>query len=85
MISGPRATCDDCMFGFSVAQHIEAGESWLLIGAPEADTGQPGVTRGGAVYKCPVQGGGDCQIIPFDKNGILVVMFTAFHSYCPVI
>ena len=25
---GPRATCDDCMFGFSVAQHKEAGVPW---------------------------------------------------------
>ena len=25
---GPRDTCDDCMFGFSVAQHREAGVPW---------------------------------------------------------
>ena len=25
---GPRDSCDDCMFGFSVAQHNEAGVPW---------------------------------------------------------
>merc|ERR1719411_1918829 len=66
---GPRATCDDCMFGFSVAQHKEAGVPWLLVGAPEADARQPGVHKGGAVYKCSVQRPGECSIIDFDKNG----------------
>ena len=41
----------------------------LLIGAPEADGRQPGVHRGGAVYKCSADRPGDCQVIPFDKNG----------------
>ena len=41
----------------------------LLIGAPEADGRQPGVHRGGAVYKCSAARPGDCQVIPFDKNG----------------
>ena len=41
----------------------------LLVGAPEADGRQPGVHKGGAVYKCSVQRQGDCQIIDFDKNG----------------
>ena len=26
--AGPPATCTDCMFGFSVAQHKEGGEPW---------------------------------------------------------
>ena len=66
---GPRDSCEDCMFGFSVAQHKEAGVPWLLIGAPEADARQPGVHKGGAVYKCSVQNPGECSIIDFDKNG----------------
>ena len=41
----------------------------MLIGAPEADARQPGVHKGGAVYKCSVQRPGDCSIIDFDKNG----------------
>ena len=40
----------------------------LLIGAPRAQTRQPGVTRGGAVYRCPT-GSGYCQEIPFDTKG----------------
>jgi len=66
---GPKASCDDCMFGFSVAQHKEGGVPWLLIGAPEADARQPGVHKGGAVYKCSAEVPGDCTIIPFDTKG----------------
>ena len=68
--SGPRDTCDsECMFGFDVAQHKEAGVPWLLVGAPEADTRQPGVHKGGAVYKCSTSRPGDCSVIPFDTKG----------------
>ncbi|RWS31905.1 Integrin alpha-PS2-like protein [Leptotrombidium deliense] len=34
-------------YGFSVAQHKDRGESWLLIGAPLAQTNQPTVEKGG--------------------------------------
>jgi len=68
---GPKASCGDgdCMFGFSVAQHKEGGVPWLLVGAPEADARQPGVHKGGAVYKCSATNPGDCEIIPFDMKG----------------
>jgi len=68
---GPKASCGDgdCMFGFSVAQHKEGGVPWLLVGAPEADAHQPGVHKGGAVYKCSATNPGDCEIIPFDMKG----------------
>jgi len=68
---GPRDSCGDgdCMFGFSVAQHKEGGIPWLLVGAPEADARQPGVHKGGAVYKCSATNPGDCNIIPFDMKG----------------
>eukprot|EP00092_Neocalanus_flemingeri_P010955 GFUD01011798.1.p1 GENE.GFUD01011798.1~~GFUD01011798.1.p1 ORF type:complete len:178 (+),score=19.46 GFUD01011798.1:299-832(+) len=69
---GPKATCDDCMFGFSVAQHKEGGVPWLLVGAPEADARQPGVHKGGAVYKCSATDPGDCTIIPFDTKGSMI-------------
>ena len=41
----------------------------LLVGAPRADARQPGVHKGGAVYKCPALQSGGCEIIPFDKGG----------------
>ncbi|XP_050537137.1 integrin alpha-PS2 isoform X2 [Daktulosphaira vitifoliae] len=62
---GPRGS----MFGFSVAEHKERGRSWLLIGAPEAQTNQPGVQNGGAVYKCNIAEETDCKQIPFDTTG----------------
>ncbi|XP_054288961.1 integrin alpha-PS2 isoform X2 [Macrosteles quadrilineatus] len=57
------------MFGFSVAEHKERGSNWLLIGAPEAQTPQPGVKRGGAVYRCDITRDDYCQQIPFDRTG----------------
>lgn len=42
----------------------------VLIGAPEAQTRQPGVTKGGAVYKCEVNRDDACEEIPFDITGI---------------
>ena len=45
----------------------------LLVGAPRADARQPGVHKGGAVYKCPALQTGGCEIIPFDKGGMYIV------------
>lgn len=56
-------------FGYSVALHQDQGAKWLLVGAPRAQTRQPGVTRGGAVYRCPIDSGSYCQEIPFDTKG----------------
>ena len=41
----------------------------LLVGAPEADAGQAGVVRGGAVYKCRPDSPGQCDLIQFDQDG----------------
>ena len=41
----------------------------LLVGAPAADSGQPGVQEGGAVYKCRPESPNQCEIIPFDREG----------------
>lgn len=53
--------------------HREAGLSRVLVGAPKAQTDQPGVTRGGAVYSCDVHSRyrdeSYCSQIPFDLNG----------------
>lgn len=41
----------------------------LLVGAPLAQTEQPGVERGGAVYKCSVYSPNNCRQIDFDRTG----------------
>ena len=41
----------------------------LLVGAPNAESGQPGVERAGAVYKCAAETPGSCELIPFDTKG----------------
>ena len=56
-------------FRSATTNYSDKNISRLLIGAPEADARQPGVHKGGAVYKCSAQRSGDCEIIPFDKNG----------------
>ncbi|KAG7275901.1 LOW QUALITY PROTEIN: hypothetical protein CRUP_009590 [Coryphaenoides rupestris] len=40
----------------------------VVIGAPKANTSQPNVTEGGAVYLCPWSGG-SCSAVPFDEQG----------------
>ena len=52
-----------------VFRYLLAWSCRLLVGAPEADARQPGVTKGGAVYKCSARAPGQCEIIPFDKKG----------------
>lgn len=49
----------------------------ILVGAPKAQTRQPNVYRGGAVYKCPTDASDDCSQIEFDKfgNNIRAVTF----------
>lgn len=41
----------------------------LLVGAPTAQTEQPGVQRGGAVFRCSTEVPDQCQPIPFDVTG----------------
>lgn len=56
-------------FGFSVSLHKDRNVSWLLVGAPTANTDQPHVDRGGAVYRCSVDSVNSCQQIAFDRTG----------------
>ncbi|XP_055327673.1 integrin alpha-8-like isoform X2 [Paramacrobiotus metropolitanus] len=60
------------MFGFTVLQHTDKGKQMLLVGAPEAQTTQADVIKGGSVFKCsitqPV-----CQEIIFDSKGPNIV------------
>ncbi|CAH1801714.1 unnamed protein product [Owenia fusiformis] len=56
-------------FGYSVAQHIDRNNNWLLVGAPLTQTGQEQIVKGGAVLRCKVNRANDCQPIPFDLRG----------------
>lgn len=41
----------------------------VLVGAPKANTSQPGIVEAGAVYYCPWPGLPDsCRQIPFDNS-----------------
>ena len=67
--SGP----DDYYFGYSVALHRDRSVNWLLVGAPKAQTEQPGTIQSGAVYKCAPSSASACKQIPFDLNGSSVI------------
>uniref|UniRef100_A0A4W6EZD6 Uncharacterized protein n=1 Tax=Lates calcarifer TaxID=8187 RepID=A0A4W6EZD6_LATCA len=49
MFSGPTGS----LFGFSVDFHTISNKSFVVIGAPKANTSQSGVTEGGSVFLCP--------------------------------
>lgn len=45
------------------------------MGAPEAETAQTGVYRGGAVYKCDIAADDRCNTVHFDDKGEVIVDF----------
>uniref|UniRef100_A0A3B3TNQ3 Integrin subunit alpha 5 n=1 Tax=Poecilia latipinna TaxID=48699 RepID=A0A3B3TNQ3_9TELE len=53
-------------FGYSV--EFFGNSSSVLIGAPKANTSQPNVTEGGAVYRCSWSQN-NCSVINFDQQG----------------
>ncbi|XP_075041027.1 integrin alpha-V [Mixophyes fleayi] len=56
-------------YGFAVDFYTpDASSSFLLIGAPKANTSQPGITQGGDVLKCDWRNT-NCQSIVFDPTG----------------
>ncbi|KAG8178041.1 hypothetical protein JTE90_022924 [Oedothorax gibbosus] len=57
------------MFGYSVALFKDSKDSWLLVGAPRAQTTQPNVAAGGAVYRCGLESTASCLTVPFDISG----------------
>ncbi|KAM4795179.1 integrin alpha-5 [Rhinophrynus dorsalis] len=65
--TGPEGS----LFGYSVDFYLPDAQSIsILIGAPKANTSQPGVFEGGAVYYCPWQRNDtDCTSIVFDDQG----------------
>uniref|UniRef100_A0A3Q4B637 Uncharacterized protein n=1 Tax=Mola mola TaxID=94237 RepID=A0A3Q4B637_MOLML len=62
VFTGPRGS----YFGYSV--EFLSNSSSVLIGAPKANTSQPDITEGGAVYLCPWSQA-NCSIINFDNEG----------------
>ncbi|CAI5676732.1 unnamed protein product [Oreochromis niloticus] len=66
MFRGPTGS----LFGFSVDFHTINNKSFVVIGAPKANTSQSGVTEAGGVFLCPWSSRGrDCDIIDFDLTG----------------
>ncbi|KAK0080000.1 hypothetical protein PV325_000551 [Microctonus aethiopoides] len=59
----------DSMFGFSVAEYRDKSRrGWVIVGAPEAQTSQPNVYRGGAVYRCDIAIDDSCIPVEFDRK-----------------
>uniref|UniRef100_A0A8C1LU53 Integrin, alpha 2b n=1 Tax=Cyprinus carpio TaxID=7962 RepID=A0A8C1LU53_CYPCA len=67
VFSGP----EDSYFGFSVDFYQSSSKSIsVVVGAPRANTSQPGVSRGGSVFMCPWTSSGEsCQTLNFDQKG----------------
>ncbi|XP_048223419.1 integrin alpha-8 [Perognathus longimembris pacificus] len=65
--SGPEGS----YFGYALDFHLpDARTASVLVGAPKANTSQPDIVEGGAVYYCPwpVEGSAPCKQIPFDTT-----------------
>ncbi|KAI5127763.1 Integrin Alpha-8 [Manis pentadactyla] len=65
--SGPEGS----YFGYAVDFHIPAAcTASVLVGVPKANTSQPDIVEGGAVYYCPwpAEGSAQCKQIPFDST-----------------
>ncbi|XP_074108875.1 integrin subunit alpha inflated isoform X2 [Cotesia typhae] len=57
------------MFGFSVTEYRDHSKrGWVIVGAPEAQTTQPNVFRGGAVYRCDIAVDDSCIPVEFDRK-----------------
>nr|XP_034992360.1 integrin alpha-IIb isoform X2 [Zootoca vivipara] len=65
--SGPNGS----YFGFALDFYRDSkGSMHVVVGAPQANTSQTGVTEAGAVYLCPwAPSGSACTPIPFDTKG----------------
>uniref|UniRef100_H3DPZ4 Integrin subunit alpha 8 n=1 Tax=Tetraodon nigroviridis TaxID=99883 RepID=H3DPZ4_TETNG len=63
---------DGSYFGYSVDFYqasTDRNTVSVLVGAPKANTSQPGIVEAGAVYYCPWPGPPDsCRQIPFDNS-----------------
>ncbi|OAD60278.1 Integrin alpha-8, partial [Eufriesea mexicana] len=58
------------MFGFAVSVYrARDGRGYVIVGAPEAETAQKDVYRGGAVYECDITVDDRCTLMEFDNTG----------------
>ncbi|XP_003973819.2 integrin alpha-5-like [Takifugu rubripes] len=64
VFSGQRGS----YFGYSVEFFNNSSSFSILIGAPKANTSQPDIVEGGAVYLCPWSQT-NCSIVNFDTEG----------------
>ncbi|XP_059186199.1 integrin alpha-5-like isoform X2 [Centropristis striata] len=64
VFTGPQGS----YFGYSVEFFTNSSSISVLIGAPKANTSQPDITEGGAVYLCPWRQD-NCSMINFDTQG----------------
>ncbi|XP_041836152.1 integrin alpha-5-like isoform X2 [Melanotaenia boesemani] len=64
VFTGPRGS----YFGYSVEFFGNSSSIRVLVGAPKANTSQPDITEGGAVYLCPWSQA-RCSVISFDQQG----------------
>uniref|UniRef100_A0A673HAV4 Integrin alpha-8-like n=1 Tax=Sinocyclocheilus rhinocerous TaxID=307959 RepID=A0A673HAV4_9TELE len=71
VFSGP----EDSYFGFSVDFYQSSSKS-VVVGAPRANTSQPGVSRGGSVFMCPWTSSGESC----DENITFVKMLLMAHK-----
>ncbi|XP_061587945.1 integrin alpha-IIb [Cololabis saira] len=65
MFSGPSGS----LFGYSLDFHSDGKSSSVVIGAPRANTSQPGVTEAGGVFRCSWSTGGECVLLDLDQTG----------------
>uniref|UniRef100_A0A8V5H3U1 Uncharacterized protein n=1 Tax=Melopsittacus undulatus TaxID=13146 RepID=A0A8V5H3U1_MELUD len=69
-------------FGFSLDFHTARSGSSVLVGAPRANTSQPGVAQPGAVFLCPWPPSGTrCDPVPMDTAGDLELRTYKSHQW----
>ncbi|XP_062390165.1 integrin alpha-4 [Sardina pilchardus] len=56
------------LFGYSVLLHKYKNQSWLVVGAPVADSVFSKVKTPGAIYKCSVSNKGSCEEMSIDNE-----------------
>ncbi|XP_038024818.1 integrin alpha-IIb [Anas platyrhynchos] len=56
-------------FGFSLDFYVTKNRTRVAVGAPRANTSQPGVVEPGAVFLCSWPGNSSCDPVPFDTAG----------------